>query len=263
MAKKNKSKDENGLMVSYDKNRKTIVDGKSWVFTDSLNLAETMQTEHKEVLRKIRKVLKDYNIKDSEEAPPSSKLNEVQEYIHNNTDFTYSIRFYKNSQNKLQPYYKLSKDLLVIIMFAFRTERAKEFQKLYIAKFNSMEKELNWYKARYSGMVTRNYITDCIRDYYDINQSKINPYVFFTNLAYKTLYGYEAYKIRSKFGLPKGENIRPWLSDKDVKDVDRLEQEIGTLISYGLSLRRIESMINKKYANKSNNTLVLLQEKRK
>ena len=256
-------KDENGLVVTYDKDRSSIVKGDSWVFTDSLNLAKTMSVEHGEATRKIRNVFKEYKIEDNGDIPPSSKATEAQEYIHKHTDFTYSIAYYKNSQNKLQPFYKLSKDLLTLVMFTFQTERAKEFRLLYIAKFNAMEKELNWYNARYLGIVTRNYMTDCIKDYYDGTRSRENPYVAFTNLVYSTIYGYDASKLRMIHKLPKGENIRPWLSDEDVKVVDKMEQEVGTLISYGIELKVIRSMIGKKHGSNDKRELVLLSEKRK
>ena len=253
-------KDENGLVVTYEQSRESIVKGNSWVYTDSLNLAKTMIVEHKEALKKIRKVLAEYKISTGEDAPP---VTEIQEYIYKHTDFTYAINYYKDAKGEMRPYYKLSKDLLTLVMFSFQTERAKEFRLLYIAKFNAMEKELNWYNARYLGIVTRNYMTDCIRDYYDGTQSKENPYVVFTNLVYSTLYGYDAYKLRMIHKLPKGENIRPWLSDEDVKIVDKMEQEVGTLISYGISLKEIRSMIGKKHGSNDKRELVLLSEKRK
>ncbi|AEB77245.1 Rha family transcriptional regulator [Clostridium botulinum] len=259
MVKKKNKKDKNGLMITFNNERKSVLSGESWVYTDSLNLAEVLNTEHKEVLKRIRKVLKDYKIEDGELNSPSS---EAQEYIHKHTDFTYSILYYKNSQNKLQPYYRLSKDLLVLVIFSFRKlSNAQELQKLYIARFNEMEKELNWYKARYLGIATRNYMTDCIRDYYNIEKYKTNknPYVMFTNLVYETLYGSNAFDLRKDNNLPKGKNIRPWLTDEEVKVVDKLEQEIGTLISYDMGFKEIKKMIDRKYSNVSRRNIKLLK----
>jgi len=257
-------KDKNGLVVTYDKDRVSIVKGDSWVYTDSLNLADVLGTEHKKVLERIRNVLTDYKIEDGTLNRPSSESTEIQEFIHKHTDFTYAVNHYKNSQNKLQPYYKLSKDLLILVVFSFRKlEKAQEIQLAYIAKFNAMEKELNWYNARYLGIVTRNYMTDCIKDYYDGTRSRENPYVAFTNLVYMTVFGHDASKLRMIHKLPKGENIRPWLSDEDVKIVDKMEQEVGTLISYGIELKVIRSMIGKKHGSNGKRELVLLSEKRK
>jgi len=157
MVKKKSKKDENGLIVTYEESRNSILKGDSWVYTDSLSLADVLNTEHKRVLERIRNVLKDYRIEDGHLNCQSSESTEIQEVIHKSTDFTYSILQYKNSQNKLQPYYKLSKDLLILVIFSFRKlEKAQELQLLYIAKFNAMEMELNWYKARYLGIVIIN-----------------------------------------------------------------------------------------------------------
>ncbi|WP_231181657.1 Rha family transcriptional regulator [Clostridium botulinum] len=62
MVKKKNKKDKNGLMITFNNERKSVLSGESWVYTDSLNLAEVLNTEHKEVLKRIRKVLKDYRV---------------------------------------------------------------------------------------------------------------------------------------------------------------------------------------------------------
>jgi phage regulator Rha-like protein len=96
-------------------------------------MAKTIETENKEMNRKIRQVLEDYKLEAGDKTPP---VTENQEFIFNNTDFTYSICYYKDAKGELRPYYKLSKDLVTLVMFKFKTEKAKEFQLLYIAKFN-------------------------------------------------------------------------------------------------------------------------------
>ena len=79
-------------MVTYDKDRASILQGDSWVFTDSLNLAEVLGTERKVIVTKIKDVLKFYKL---------SSENHIPEI--------YEIAYYVNSQNKKQPYYKMSK----------------------------------------------------------------------------------------------------------------------------------------------------------
>jgi len=56
-----------------------------------------------------------------------------------------------------------------------------------------------------------------------LKENKNELDIAFTNLIYNTLYGYDAYKLRILNNLPKGENLRPWLSDEDVKVIDKLE----------------------------------------
>jgi Rha family phage regulatory protein len=259
-----KKKDET-MLVTYNHDRQAILNEESWVYTDSLNLAKTIGTENKKVNEKIRQILKEYDLEDGTETRPSS---EMEEFIHNNTDFTYSICYYTNSQNKLQPYYKLSKDLVIPLMFKFKGENAIKFQKLYIAKFNVMEKELDWYRCRYLGIVTRTSLTDAIKDQYEHEWDRRSSiYADFTDLEYTTLYGLRASQIRQlnsdKFEKKNGKlvgNVRPWLKDDDVKLVDDLEKEICVLIKYNMTYEQIRDMLDKKY--KTIYHLSLADEKR-
>ena len=260
-----KKKNDETMLVTYNNDRQAILNEESWVYTDSRNIALTIEQEHKATMRNIRNVLEEYNLKtDGAYQTPSS---EMEEFICKNTDFTYSIDYYTNSQNKLQPYYKLSKDLVTLLMFKFKGEKAKEFQKLYIAKFNAMEKELQWYRCRYLGIVTRTSLTDAIKDQYEHEYTGKNIYVDFTDLVYETLYGLKAWQIRQmnsdKFENKKGKlvgNIRPWLKDDNVKLVDDLEKEICVLIKYSMTYEQIKDMLHKRYKTIYN--LVLNNEKR-
>lgn len=261
-----KKKKDEIMLVTYNHDRQAILNEESWVYADSLNIAKTIEQEHKATMRNIRKVLDDYDLKtDGALQAPTSEL---EEFINKNTDFTYAICYYKDSQNKSQPYYKLSKDLVVLLMFKFKGEKAKEFQKLYIAKFNEMAKELDWYRCRYLGIVTRTSLTDAIKDQYEHEYTGKNIYVDFTDLVYETLYGLKAWQIRmhnsdkferNKKGTLIG-NIRPWLKDDDVKLVDDLEKEICVLIKYNMTYEQIKDMLHKKYKTIYN--LALADEKR-
>lgn len=140
-------------------------------------------------------------------------------------------------------------------MFKFKGEKAKEFQKLYIAKFNQAEKELQWYRSRYLGIVTRTNLTDAIKDCYKHDYTGFNIYVDFTDLVYTTLYGLRASQIRQmnsdKFEYKNNRligNVRPWLKDDDIKLVDDLEKEICVLIKYDMTYEQIRSMLQKRYA---------------
>lgn len=259
-------KKENDLKVIFNEDRKMILEGNSWVSTDSLTVASKIEAEHYDVLKRIRKIIKDYNI----EVKDKISVTSIEEYISKNTLFKYEECIYEDKQGKERPYYKLSKDLLTLVMFSFKTEKAKQFHKLYIAKFNEMEKELQWFRCRYLGIVTRNSITDAIKDQYThIWTRHSNIYADFTDLVYTTLYGLKASQIRmlnsEKFkknskGYLSG-NIRPWLKDDDIKLVEDLEKEICTLIKFNFTYDQIVNMLNERYKTIYN--LVLLDEERK
>jgi hypothetical protein len=130
-----------------------------------------------------------------------------------------------------------------------------------------MAKELDWFRCRYLGIVTRTNLTDAIKDDYKYEYTGYNIYVDFTDLVYETLFGMKARQIRSlnsdKFEYKNNRligNIRPWLKDDDIKLVDDLEKEICVLIRYEMTFDQIRSMLQKRYKTIYN--LVLAEEKR-
>lgn len=59
-----KKKIKNDIMlVTYNHDRQAILNEESWVYTDSLNIAKTIEQEHKATMRNIRKVLEEYSLK--------------------------------------------------------------------------------------------------------------------------------------------------------------------------------------------------------
>ncbi|WP_176215150.1 Rha family transcriptional regulator [Cytobacillus gottheilii] len=230
------------IIVTYEKDRNVIVKGESWVYTDSLNLADVLDVEHKEVMRKIRQILTDYKIEEGGESPPSS---DNRDYIRKHTDFTYGISYYKNKQNKLQPFYKLTKDLLMLTIFGFNKQKAQDMQLTYIAKFNEMEKELHYWRARYLGIISRNKFTLAIKDYIENPTTKV--YAQYTDLVYQTLFGLRARQIRKMYGIKPNANVRPFLEAESTEVVDALEKELQMFLSYGLTFEKIEQLTQEKY----------------
>lgn len=254
------------LGVTFEDGRDIVESGEAWVYTDSLRLAETLDVEHHEVLRRIRKVLKDYELEVNDEdyglkteSSEGVDNTSLQELIFRHTDFTYAISSYKNSQNKDQPYYKLSKDLLVLAIFSFsRLDKAKELQKAYIAEFNRKEKELQWFRARYNGIDVRNSLTDNVRDF--LPDAKWYDYMNFTNLVYEAIFGLTAKDIREMYGLDKKQNVRELLSEDCIKDVEALENEMAVFLSYGMNYDQISAMIKKKFEGKEHKNIEILMK---
>lgn len=244
------------IIVTYNSDREVITEGKSWAYTDSLNLSEVLDYPHNEVTKRIRKILKDYDINDRNSTGElNSHVDKTEEFIHEHTDFTYTISHYKDKKGEMRPYYKLSKDLLILVIFSFRKlPNAQILQKAYIAQFNKMEKELNWYRARYLGIDVRNNLTDAINEY--IESPKWYHYKHFTDLLYKSLYGLNATQIREENGLEKRENIRKYLYDEDLDKVKELENEIVTLLSYGFDYKKIKGLLEVRF-NGEKDKLVL------
>lgn len=242
---------EENIIIKFNEERDVILSGKSWTYTDSLNLAKALDTEHKEVLKRIRQILDEYNIKKVEDLARelNSPVNIYDEFINRHTDFTYSVCYYKDKKGELRPYYKMSKDLLILVIFSFRRlDNAQELQKAYIAQFNKMEKELQWWRARYLGIDVRNSLTDAVKDY--VQNADYRDYIAFTNLVYVTLFGKDAQQIRTEFGLKPKSNIRPMLTDSCLESVKKLEQDVMQFLSYDMNFNTIERMLQKKYLGK-------------
>nr|MDH3075692.1 Rha family transcriptional regulator [Bacillus velezensis] len=234
-----------GIEIKFDTSKENIIKGNSWVYTNSLNLANVLDYSHKEILKKIKKILKEYGIEDGKLKSLSSADPVLREFIQGNIIFNFEIDYYKNKQNKNQPFYKLSRDLAILVIFSYRKAvNAKQLQLLYMAEFNRMEKELNWLRARYLGIDVRNKLTDSIKEF--IESPSTSDYVKFTDLIYITLFGKKAYEIRKSFKLKARTNIRPFLDKDCLMVVRNLEHEIGVLLSYGLGFDEIEKRTAKR-----------------
>lgn len=247
----NMKSEDNGIIIAFNSEREIVTKGESWTHTDSLNLAEVLNWEHKEVLKRIRQILDDYGIGNIENSTRelNSPVDLSQEFINKHTDFTYSLCYYKDKKGEFRPYYKMSKDLLILVIFSFRRlENAQQLQKLYIAQFNKMEKELQWYRARYLGIDVRNSLTDAIKDF--VIGADYRDYIAFTDLVYITLFGERATQIRVMFGLKPKTNIRPMLTNECLESVKKLEQEIMQFLSYGMDYDTINDMVTRKYRGK-------------
>ena len=57
-----KKKNDDTMLVTYNSDRQAILNEESWVYTDSLNVAKTINKEHKEVNKKVRQVLEEYGL---------------------------------------------------------------------------------------------------------------------------------------------------------------------------------------------------------
>lgn len=91
------------------------------IYTDSLTVAQIFDKRHKDVLESIDNLLIDLGEKGQPNFPPS---------------------FYKNSQNKNQKKYLLTKKGLSLLAFGFTGKKALQFKLAYIEKFEEMEEAL-------------------------------------------------------------------------------------------------------------------------
>lgn len=91
------------------------------VVTDSLNVAETFGKQHKNVIRDIHNL--------HSELEEKGKLN-------------FEPISYKDSYNRDQLKYNLTKDGFTLLVMGFTGKEALKFKMMYINEFNRMEQEL-------------------------------------------------------------------------------------------------------------------------
>ena len=72
--KNKKNKQDEVMVIDFDHNREAVLNDESWVYTDSLNIANTMNVENTEVNRKIRQILNEYNLEVNGETPCTENM---------------------------------------------------------------------------------------------------------------------------------------------------------------------------------------------
>ena len=188
----------------------------------SLDIAETFEKHHKNVLRDIK------NLDCSKEF---RQLNFEQSY-------------YLNEQNKKQPMYYMTKDGFVLLVMGYTGERAAKFKEAYIKQFNAMEKMLlGKIKERIKGIATRHILTDILKQSGENERMHGHAYSTYTNLIYKTLFNVPANKLRQDLGIGLKDNIRDYLTQEQLQSVQHLESLINGLIAVGWGYEQIKEFV--------------------
>ena len=99
------------MLVTYNHDRQAILNEESWVYTDSLNIAKTIEQEHKATMRNIRKVLEEYSLKtDGAVQAPTSDIDDNAK-----SGFTSETEKFKLSNQKIR----------VVDLLMFKCKRSK------------------------------------------------------------------------------------------------------------------------------------------
>ncbi len=134
---------------------------------------------------------------------------------------------YKNEQGKKQPCYDMTRDGFVFLVMGYRGKKAAKFKEDYIRRFNQME---SFIKTLVSARHDFPLLTENIKLLHDDPK----PYHFSNecDLINRIVTGKPAKKIREENGLAKGESIRPYLTDEQIKLLDVLQKvDVGLLVS--------------------------------
>lgn len=182
-----------------------FVDSHDTARVNSLMVAEMFGKRHDKVLRDIREL-------DCSEEFRLSNFGESS---------------YLNEQNKKQPCYDMTRDGFAFLVMGYRGKKAARFKELYIKRFNEMEKFIKT-------------LVETRRDYPLLTENikllheNPRPYHFSNecDMINRLVVGMTAKQFRQKYGLKKGESIRPYLTDEQIELMNTLQKvDIGLMVS--------------------------------
>jgi Rha family phage regulatory protein len=184
------------------------------IFCDSLQIAETFEKRHADVLRDV-----DKNI---------AVLEKIGERKFAFTSFIQDT--YRDTQNKKQPRYLMTRDGFTKLAFGYEGEKAAKFQVDYINRFNQME-------AFIQSLLATKMEFPAFTEAIMLSHEEPKHYHFSNeiNMIYRIVLGMDAKQFRVANGLAEGEVIKPHLSLDQIKAVELLQRiDIG-LIEVGWS----------------------------
>lgn len=177
---------------------------------DSRFVAREFGKRHDNVLRDIAKI-----------TDPKSGLS--KEFAALNFEGTYYI----DSQGKRKPCVCMTRDGFTMLVMGYTGTRAMKFKEAYIKRFNEMESFIRT-------LVTTRKEFPLLTENIKLLHENPKPYHFSNecDLINKIVTGYPAKKFRELNGIPKGESIRPYLTDTQIELMDTLQKvDIGLLVS--------------------------------
>lgn len=197
----------------------------------SLDVAETFEKEHRNVLADIR------NIKSEISTAEFSALFYEDEY--------------KASNGKKNPMYYMDRDGFTLLVMGYTGEKAMKFKLAYINQFNQMEELLKGKLIeREKGIVIRQAFTKVLQESGENERMHGNAYSNYTDhIVYKQVFGMRASELREKYGIGKKDNLRDCFTQEELKKVQNAEMLVSSLMEYGWGFSDIKDFVLKS-ANK-------------
>ena len=188
----------------------------------SLDVAETFEKKHYHVLRDIKEL----------ECSEEFRLSNFGESS------------YRNSQNKKQPMYYMTRDGFTLLVMGYTGHKAMKFKEAYIKQFNAMEKQLKEKLVeRQKGIAVRQALTKSIQQSNENERMHGHAYSTYTNCIYKVIFGKNAKQLREEYGIDKKANPRDYFSSEELKAVQSMECLVSGLVDCGWDYNRIKDFI--------------------
>ncbi|MCD8159561.1 MAG: Rha family transcriptional regulator [Clostridiales bacterium] len=185
-----------------------FADTKETARADSLFIARFFEKRHDNVLQDIERLI-----------APQSGLSESFNFLN------FQEINYTDSRGRKQKAYAMTRDGFIMLVMDYTGAKANRFKELYIKRFNEME---NHIKTLLETRVDFPLLTDNTKLLYD----NLQPYHYSNecNLVNKIALGITAKKYRELNGIPKGETIRPYLTEEQLYLLNELQKADITLL---------------------------------
>lgn len=167
----------------------------------SLTVAEVFEKQHKHVLESIKNLDCSADFRESNFRPSS----------------------YRNSQNKKQPCYNMTKDGFAFLVFRFTGKKAAQFTEAYIKAFNAMASHISEF---YDYRMNYPDYTDAIKEHYE-REGKTAQFAYSTeeDMINKIVLGVTAREFKKLNGLDSKEvkSIKPFLTHEQIRMIHKLQ----------------------------------------
>jgi Rha family phage regulatory protein len=180
-------------------------------FCDSLQVAESFEKRHADVLRDIERQI--------------AILEKVDERKFALTNFIPNT--YRDSQKRKQPMFLLTRDGFTKLVFGYEGEKATKFQIDYITRFNQMEAFIQSLSA---AKVEFPAFTEAVMMAHE--EPKNYHFTNEINMIYRIVLGMDAKQYKQMHGLDDKASLRPYVTTEELQTIETLQRvDIGLLVS--------------------------------
>lgn len=198
-----------------------IVTVKGVAMTNSKNIADKFNKQHRQILDSIRRIMKD--------EPAFGRAN-------------FCASSYTTDQNKVLDCFEMTRDGFSMVAMSLTGKEALNWKVKYINAFNAMEAQLlkehntlEWKQARLQITDSRKSLTNVIRDFveYSKSQGSKNAGMYYGNIT-KMEYAALQMTQQAKTAKDDGVNFRDTLDCMDLCFLATAEQVAKNAISSGM-----------------------------
>lgn len=188
----------------------------------SLDIAETFEKRHSDVLRSI----------------------ESLECSKSFAERNFALSDYKDTTGKSNKMYYITRDGFTLLVMGYTGEKAMKFKEAYINQFNQMEKMLQGKLIeREKGIVVRQAFTKILKESGENDRLHGHAYSLYTDAIYKSIFGKSAKQLREECGIEKKDSLRDCFLPEDLAKIQNAEMLVGSLMAYGWGYDEIKDFV--------------------